>query len=77
MLTLVSSKTTAKSLALDLHGIIDELLGDQLNNGDILVVSSMFIAISEGRVVSLDSVRAGNRAIELSAVPVPGVMEVS
>jgi coenzyme F420-0:L-glutamate ligase len=66
MLTFLSFKTTAKSSAFDLHGIIDELLGDQLNDGDVLVVSSKFIAISEGRVVSLDSVRPGNRAIELS-----------
>ena len=46
--------------------VIDGLLGTLLRRGDVLVISSKFIAISEGRIVSLGSVRPSTRACELS-----------
>jgi coenzyme F420-0:L-glutamate ligase len=66
MLTFVSFKTATKNSAFDLPQVVDELLGDQLREGDVLVVSSKFIAISEGRIVSLGSVGPSSRATELS-----------
>ncbi|HME18707.1 MAG TPA: coenzyme F420-0:L-glutamate ligase [Nitrososphaerales archaeon] len=47
--------------------LVDDLVGDQVKKGDVLVVSSKFIAISEGRVVSLSSVNPGERAMQLSS----------
>lgn len=46
--------------------LIDGLIGDGLKDGDVLVVSSKFIAVSEGRVLRLDSVKPGRYAYELS-----------
>ena len=66
MLTFTPFKTTRRSSAFDLPDLIDELVGNQLGEGDVLVISSKFIAISEGRIVPLDSVKPGSRAIELS-----------
>jgi len=37
-------------------------LGDRLRSGDVIVVSSKYLAVSQGRVVSLDSVRPGLKA---------------
>lgn len=37
-----------------------------MREGDVLVISSKFIAISEGRAVSLSSVKPGSRAVELA-----------
>jgi coenzyme F420-0:L-glutamate ligase/coenzyme F420-1:gamma-L-glutamate ligase len=50
----------------DLIEMADELVGETAINGDILVVSSKFIAISEGRIVFLDQVKASNEAKRLS-----------
>ena len=66
MLTFTPFKTTRRSSAFDLPDLIDELVGNQIGEGDVLVISSKFIAISEGRIVPLDSVKPGSRAIELS-----------
>jgi coenzyme F420-0:L-glutamate ligase/coenzyme F420-1:gamma-L-glutamate ligase len=66
MLTFTPFKTTRRSSAFDLSDLIDELVGNQIGEGDVLVISSKFIAISEGRVVDLDSVRPGSHAAELS-----------
>ncbi len=46
--------------------LLDELVGDELRDGDVLVISSKFVAISEGRIVSLSSVRPDDRAKDLS-----------
>jgi coenzyme F420-0:L-glutamate ligase len=51
----------------DIASLIEERLGRRVSDGDVLVISSKFVAISEGRVVKLDSVRAGTRAKELAA----------
>ncbi len=66
MITLTPFKTGRRSSPFDVHQLIDELVGDQLKDGDILVLSSKFLAISEGRVVSLDSVSPSARARQLS-----------
>jgi coenzyme F420-0:L-glutamate ligase/coenzyme F420-1:gamma-L-glutamate ligase len=50
----------------DLVSLVDNLLGDRLRSGDILVLSSKFVAISEGRIVLLGSVRPGVKAARLS-----------
>jgi len=46
--------------------LIEERLGSRLRDGDALVISSKFVAVSEGRVVKLSSVRAGEGARELA-----------
>jgi coenzyme F420-0:L-glutamate ligase/coenzyme F420-1:gamma-L-glutamate ligase len=66
MLTFTSFKTTRRNSAFDLPKLIDELVGDQVREQDVLIISSKFIAISEGRIVSLSSVKPGSRAVELS-----------
>ena len=56
MITLSPIKTERRSTSFNLLDLLDELVGKKLRSGDILVVSSKFIAISEGRVLSLNSV---------------------
>jgi len=56
MITLSPIKTGRRSQPFNLTNLLDGLVGRRLRNGDVLVVSSKFIAISEGRVLSLDSV---------------------
>lgn len=41
--------------------------GVTLQDGDVLAVSSKYSAISQGRVVALDDVQPGDRALELAA----------
>jgi coenzyme F420-0:L-glutamate ligase len=48
----------------DVVELIDDRIGD-LRDGDVLVISSKFLAVSEGRVVKLSTVRAGAMAVEL------------
>lgn len=50
----------------DLVSLMLERTGDTLKDGDVLVISSKFIAISEGRVVRLASVRVSDRAMVLA-----------
>ncbi|MGD0146246.1 MAG: coenzyme F420-0:L-glutamate ligase [Nitrososphaerales archaeon] len=66
MLTFTPFKTTRRSSAFDLPELIDELVGDQIRENDVLVISSKFVAISEGRTASLSSVKPSGRATELS-----------
>lgn len=66
MVTLTPFKTGRRSSSFDVHQLIDELVGGELRDGDVLVLSSKFLAISEGRVVSLDSVSPSARARRLS-----------
>ena len=42
------------------------LQGFDYRDGDILVVSSKFVAMSEGRVVKLDTVKPGTKALKLA-----------
>jgi coenzyme F420-0:L-glutamate ligase len=46
--------------------LVDESVGSELLDGDILVVSSKFIAISEGRTVALQSVVPSDHAARLA-----------
>jgi coenzyme F420-0:L-glutamate ligase / coenzyme F420-1:gamma-L-glutamate ligase len=56
----------AKSSEFDIVSVIDDRLGGRLRDGDVLVVSSKFVAVSEGRVVRLSSVRSGAEAKEMA-----------
>lgn len=38
-----------------------------LQDGDVVAISSKYVAISEGRIVTLDEVQPGERALELAA----------
>ncbi len=51
----------------NLPALIDRLVGDDLRDGDVLVISSKFVAISEGRIVSLSSVIPTSEAREAAA----------
>jgi coenzyme F420-0:L-glutamate ligase len=66
MITLVPFKTGRKSAPFDIHQLLDDLVGEQLLDGDVLVLSSKFLAISEGRVVELGSVTPTEAAGRLS-----------
>jgi len=67
LLTLTPVVVRPKSSRFDVVSLIEEKLGGQLKDGDVLVISSKFVAVSEGRVVKLGSVRAGQRAKRLAA----------
>ncbi|QQG48345.1 MAG: coenzyme F420-0:L-glutamate ligase [archaeon] len=68
MLTLQAVRTGTKSSGFDLLSLVEESLGGILKDGDVLVISSKFVAISEGRVVRLSRVRPGARARELARI---------
>ncbi len=67
MLTLTPLVVEAKSSEFDLPEFVDRKIGARLRNGDVLVVSSKFVAVSEGRVVRLSSVRPGSEACGLAS----------
>ena len=67
MLTLIPVTVRPKSSRFDVVSLIEEKLGGRLRDGDVLVFASKFVAVSEGRVVKLDSVKAGQRAKRLAA----------
>lgn len=66
MIELMPLKAGRRSSSFDIHQLIDELVGGELKDGDVLVLSSKFLAISEGMVVSLASVSPSARARQLS-----------
>jgi coenzyme F420-0:L-glutamate ligase len=67
LLTLTPVFVQPKSSRFDIVSLIEQKLGGQLRDGDILVISSKFVAVSEGRVVKLGSVIAGQKAKQLAA----------
>ncbi|MCL4355420.1 MAG: coenzyme F420-0:L-glutamate ligase [Nitrososphaerota archaeon] len=67
MLTLRPVRVPAKGAKFDLVALIEHKVGAGLRDGDVLVISSKFVAMSEGRVVRLQSVKAGARAKTLAA----------
>lgn len=67
MITLSPIKTPRMSGLFDIVDLLDRTAGSQLRDGDILVISSKFVAISEGRIVELDSVKPSKYAIELAS----------
>ena len=66
MLSFTPYKTGRRSAAFDLPQLVDELVGKDVRDGDVIVISSKFMAISEGRIAELSSVVPGPRALELS-----------
>ncbi|MDA4137219.1 MAG: coenzyme F420-0:L-glutamate ligase [Thaumarchaeota archaeon] len=66
MIQLWSVRTERRSAPFSLVDLLDELAGRELRNGDVVVISSKFVAISEGRVVKLESVVPSQYATELS-----------
>jgi coenzyme F420-0:L-glutamate ligase / coenzyme F420-1:gamma-L-glutamate ligase len=66
VIQLWSLKTERKNAPFSLIDLLDAIAGRDLRTGDVLVVSSKFVAISEGRVVELDSVVPSKQAAELS-----------
>lgn len=67
MLTLTPLVVEARSSEFDLHEVVDRGIGAKLRDGDVLVLSSKFVAVSEGRVVRLSSVLPGKKARELAS----------
>jgi coenzyme F420-0:L-glutamate ligase len=66
MITFTPISAERKNSAFDIRELVDGLVGKELHDGDVLVISSKFMAISEGRVVSLESVNPTERATKLS-----------
>jgi len=67
LLALTPIVVRPRSSRFDIVSLIEEKVGGRLRDGDVLVISSKFVAISEGRVVKLGSVRVGQRAKLLAA----------
>lgn len=66
MITLEPVKARRMNAAFDLAQLVEDSVGEKLLEGDVLVISSKFMAISEGRVVSLEGVRPGEPALALA-----------
>ena len=66
MITFVPKRTPRKSAPFNLGELVDKFVGPELRDGDLLVVSSKFIAVSEGRVVDLGTVVPSRRAVSAS-----------
>lgn len=65
-ITYVPIKTPRKASPFNLGELVDRFVGSNLQDGDILVVSSKFIAVSEGRVVDLGKVVPSSYAVSES-----------
>lgn len=65
-MTYVPIVSPRKKSAFNLGDLVDELVGPRLQDGDVLVISSKFVAISEGRVVELKTVVPSRQAEEAS-----------
>lgn len=66
MLTLRPVAAQPKSSRFDLVELVDREIGARLRDGDVLVISSKFVAVSEGRVVKLDDVKPRRAAKEIA-----------
>ena len=64
--TFAPVETPRKSGAFSLGELVNRTVGSELKTGDILVISSKFIAVSEGRVVDLSAVVPSDQAISES-----------
>jgi coenzyme F420-0:L-glutamate ligase len=62
LLSLRPVQVPAQSAKFDIVALVEERLGGVLRDGDVLVLSSKFVAVSEGRMVRLRTVRAGPKA---------------
>lgn len=61
--TFTPVKTPRESGPFNLGDLVDRVVGGELEDGDILVVSSKFISVSEGRVVDLRNVVPSEEAL--------------
>ena len=66
MITFAPIKTRREGDPFNLGELVDGLVGSELRDGDILVISSKFIAVSEGRVVDLGTVVPSDYAASMS-----------
>jgi coenzyme F420-0:L-glutamate ligase / coenzyme F420-1:gamma-L-glutamate ligase len=66
LITFAPVRTERKSSPFVLADLVDDLVGGKLEDGDVLVISSKFVAISEGRIVVLDTVKKSKQALGLS-----------
>ena len=66
LLTFAPVKTGKMAARFNLGELVDRLVGRQLRDGDVIVVSSKFVAVAEGRVVALDSVLPTPGAVALA-----------
>jgi len=66
LLTLYPVNVGRASGKFNLVSLLEKRLGKSLRNGDVLVISSKYVAISEGRVVALKGVKPGAKAKELA-----------
>lgn len=64
--TFLPIRTPRKSAPFNLGELVDSSVGTEILDGDILVVSSKFIAVSEGRVVELRTVVPSDHAASVS-----------
>jgi coenzyme F420-0:L-glutamate ligase / coenzyme F420-1:gamma-L-glutamate ligase len=67
LIALIPVTSAARSAGFDLVEFVERRAGENLRDGDVIAVSSKFVAMSEGRVVKLNSVHAGAMARELAA----------
>ncbi len=68
-LSVIPVRTTVVQSAFDLHTAITSALrlaDITLQHGDVLAISSKYVAISEGRVVNLNAVTVGAQALALA-----------
>jgi len=66
LITLRPVKVPRAKTAFELVPLIEGLLRSELRNGDVLAISSKYVAISEGRTIVLKDVRPTPRARELA-----------
>jgi len=66
LLSLLPVTVAARGSRFDLVELIEEKAGAIIRDGDIIAISSKFVAISEGRVVRLNRVRVGAAAKRLA-----------
>jgi len=64
--TFTPIKTTRQRARFNLGELVDTAVGKELRDGDVLVLSSKFIAVSEGRVVDLASVKPSEEAMAVA-----------
>jgi coenzyme F420-0:L-glutamate ligase len=67
LLTLTPVHAAPAAGKFDIARLIEKKLGEKLKQGDVLVLSSKFLAVSEGRIVRLRGVLPGPRAKRLAA----------
>jgi len=67
VLSLRPVTTETKRGRFDISKLVLQKLGQTLRDGDLLVISSKFVAMGEGRVVKLSGVKVSPKALELAS----------